>query len=268
MTPSPQDSAPRSASLRPAILAIAGVLSVMYFVLTITYVGVGLSLSSYLIWLFLGVLLLGLAWIDARDRVHLRDLPMLAKVLVGGVVGLILLSFLLIQSLIQIAAHKPPPSDLDLIIVLGAQVGESGPMPILKDRLDAATDYLQVHPKLPVIVTGGQGPDEPRPEAHVMRDYLMAHGIDGERILVEDRSTNTNENFAYSLALVPDGVRKIGIVTSNYHMFRALRLAEQQGLEQVYGLPARSDRLLLLHNYVREYFAILKDLLVGNMRLF
>lgn len=55
--------------------------------------------------------------------------------------------------------------NLDYMIVLGAQVHEDGPSVVLKYRLDAAIDYLNENPDTNCIVSGGQGANEPFPEA-------------------------------------------------------------------------------------------------------
>jgi uncharacterized SAM-binding protein YcdF (DUF218 family) len=84
------------------------------------------------------------------------------------------------------------------MIVLGCQVHPWGPSILLRDRLDTAVDYLADHPEVTVIVSGGKGDDEHASEASVMRDYLVAAGVPGDRVLVEDVSRNTYQNMIYS----------------------------------------------------------------------
>jgi len=76
-----------------------------------------------------------------------------------------------------------------LMVILGCQVKPWGPSILLQDRLDKALDYLEEHPDVQVVVSGGQGPDEPTTEAQAMYDYLVEYGVEPERIWQEDQST-------------------------------------------------------------------------------
>ena len=78
-----------------------------------------------------------------------------------------------------------------LMVILGCQVKPWGPSILLQDRLDKALDYLEEHPDVQVVVSGGQGPDEPTTEAQAMYDYLVEYGVEPERIWQEDQSHNT-----------------------------------------------------------------------------
>ncbi len=154
---------------------------------------------------------------------------------------------------------------LDYIIVLGAQVREDGPSVVLKYRLDAAIAYLNENPDTVCIVSGGQGVNEPCSEAEGMREYLLKHGIEQERILLEDTSTNTVENIRNSKALMEQPYNGVGIVTNNFHVFRAVQIARVQGLEGVCGIAAGSDALYLPNNVLRECCGILKDWIMKNI---
>ena len=91
----------------------------------------------------------------------------------------------------------------------------------LKKRLDLAYTYLTEHPNAEAVVSGGQGPDEQYTEASVMARYLIDRGIDEERILREEKASDTRENLAFSRALVePLGIdtRKVLIITSDFHL--------------------------------------------------
>ena len=103
-------------------------------------------------------------------------------------------------------------------------------------------------------------------EAQGMYDYLTAKGIAPDRILLEDRSTNTKENLEYSRSLIPEEA-SVGIVTNNFHVYRSTRLAASLGYSTVYGLAAPSDTAMQANNMVREFFGVIKDLLYGNMTL-
>lgn len=155
--------------------------------------------------------------------------------------------------------------DLDYIIVLGAQVREEGPSVVLRYRLDAAIEYLNENPDTICIVSGGQGANEPFSEAEGMSDYLIKHGIEQERILLEDKSANTVENIQNSKALMEQPYNGIGIVTNDFHVFRAVQIAKVQGLEGVCGIAADSNALYLPNNVLRECCGILKDWVMKNI---
>lgn len=160
-------------------------------------------------------------------------------------------------------------------MVLGAQVRRSGPSLVLRYRLDKAIDYLNANPDTLCIVSGGQGPNEPFPEAQDMADYLEEHGIDRERILEESKSTTTEENIQNSVRLIDANTSKratpqsadvsVGVITNNFHMFRALQITQANGLPQAQGVPAGSPPDMLVNNMVREFFAEIKFLL-GTLR--
>ena len=89
------------------------------------------------------------------------------------------------------------------MVVLGCQVMPDGePSILLRDRLDRALDYLEDHPDLMVVVSGGQGDNEPVTEARCMADYLMERGVEEDQLLLEERSHNTDQNLRYSRELL------------------------------------------------------------------
>lgn len=125
---------------------------------------------------------------------------------------------------------------------------------------------LTENPDTLVVVSGGKGSNEPISEAQGMYEYLLTKGISPDRILLEDRSTNTKENLQFSRPLIPQDAT-VGIVTNNFHVYRSTRLAAQQGYPQAYGLSAPSDTAMQANNMFREFFGVVKDLLYGNMTL-
>ena len=126
--------------------------------------------------------------------------------------------------------------------------------------LDETILYLNENPETVCIVAGGQGKNEPYSEAYGMAQYLMQNGIDKDRILLEDQSKTTEENLRYSRKFLPEGA-KVGIITNDFHMFRALQIAQKQGLSDVCGIAADSTKFYLPNNMLREYFAEIKFLI-------
>lgn len=146
----------------------------------------------------------------------------------------------------------------EYVVILGAKVKPGGiPSQSLKNRLDAAVDYLQKYPTVKAIVTGGQGADEDRTEASVMADYLIEHGIAEERVLLEDQSTTTYENLLFAKKLLPENTASITIISNDFHLKRATILARKLGLKaDVVAAP--TPKVVNTKSRIRERLAIIK----------
>lgn len=146
----------------------------------------------------------------------------------------------------------------DYVVILGAKVKPGGiPSQSLKNRLDAAVDYLQKYPSVKAIVTGGQGADEDRTEASVMADYLIEHGIAEDRVLLEDQSTTTYENLLFAKKLLPENTTSITIISNDFHLKRATILARKLGLKaDVVAAP--TPKVINTKSRIRERLAIIK----------
>lgn len=144
------------------------------------------------------------------------------------------------------------------VLVLGAKLFGDKPSVSLKNRLDVACMYLHSHSHVKVIVSGGQGEDEDIPEAHSMRNYLMAHGVEEHRILMEDRSTNTYENLKFSMDLYD--VTHAVVVSNTYHLYRTKIIANRLGL-RMEPLPAPTPISSRKKAYMRETAAVIKTFL-------
>ncbi|WP_377866226.1 YdcF family protein [Bacillus sp. R86525] len=151
--------------------------------------------------------------------------------------------------------HMNATYDADYIIVLGSKVNGTKPSYSLQYRIDKAAEYLQSHEKTIAIVSGGQGKGEDITEALAMKQGLMKQNIAEDRIIMEDRSTSTDENIKFSKPLIPDKMKKGMIVTNDFHMFRAKKIAAKQGL-QLEGLPAETPKRIVIPSNIREYLAI------------
>lgn len=176
--------------------------------------------------------------------------------------ALFLALFITVEGLILSGFNSRGEADLDYIIVLGAQVREDGPSYVLMRRLNAAIDYLNENPRTLCIVSGGRGDNEPFTEAEGMADYLISHGIDADRIILEDKSSSTVENISNSMRFIPEGAR-VGIVTNNFHVYRAVQTAKRCGLENASGIACPLHVYFLPNNMLREFFSILKFWTVG-----
>ncbi len=173
-------------------------------------------------------------------------------------------------ALILINSAEPQQRDIDAVIVLGAGIRGNAPSATLAYRLDKAAALYREDPSLSIIVSGGRGQDEVTSEASVMRARLISLGVPESSIIMEDRSTSTEENFVFSMELVASDKERFGsepklaFVTSRFHVFRAERIAKKLGIEAV-GFPAREYKPLILNNYLRECAAIVQYFLTGRM---
>lgn len=214
----------------------------------------------YAVWFLIAVCLLLLARAVRKELWKL--LPKWVRIGVLTVCGLLLALFLTVEGLILSGFGSKAEAGLDYIIVLGAQVHEDGPSYVLMRRLTAAEAYLNENPDTLCIVTGGQGANEPFSEAQGMADWLIGHGIAEERILTEDRATSTAENIRFSKAFIPDGA-SVGIVTNNFHIYRAVQTAKRYGIENARGIACGLRIYYLPNNMLREFLSVLKFWVMG-----
>ena len=161
---------------------------------------------------------------------------------------------------------EPSARSADAVIILGAGVNGTTPSLALQTRIRAAEQYLREHPDIPVVLSGGQGNGEAITEAEAMRRALTEDGVDPARLLLEERSTNTEENFAYTKTLLSEygmdtDTATIAVVTNDFHIRRASLIARREGLTTL-GVPAQLPWWWLSANYyVRECFGLGKLLL-------
>lgn len=177
----------------------------------------------------------------------------------------LLASFLVIESLLLYNTQDPVPEEVDYLIILGAGLNGDKLSWTLWERVDKGLKILQAHPAMKVVVSGGKGPGEWITEAEGMQRYLAEQGIAEDRIIKEEQSTSTMENFRYTRELLgqqPDykPAEPVLVITNDFHMFRAKILAQRNGINPV-GLPSATPWYLRPNAYLREYFAVVKSLL-------
>lgn len=174
------------------------------------------------------------------------------------------LSFGSLLGVVLSGAHDHISGDPQVMIILGCQVRPDGPSVMLRDRLDEALDYLEDHPDMTIVVSGGQGSNEPTSEARAMADYLTGRGVEEGAILQEDRSRNTAQNFQYTMECLQeqnvDYSEGVLVVSNGFHLTRARMLAQRAGFDDVSSLAAPSSHLpSRLHMYIREPLALVKS---------
>lgn len=205
-------------------------------------------------------------------------LPLLAKkkpnlarillILLSLCLGIGIIAAIITGVIIWRASLGQPEMECGYVILLGAGVDGTRPSMSLRDRLNGAYDYLTAHPDAICVVSGGQGGGEDISEAQCMYNELTAMGIDPERIWMEDQATNTRENLRYSLDLIESrtGVRptEIGIISSEYHLYRAGLFAQEQNVT-ARGIPAKTSWISLRINYfLREIVAVWYYCILGG----
>ena len=219
--------------------------------------------SMLWIWLVAGLLLIMRFAIVQVSIVRCQPLPF-PKWLVHTariICALLLVIFVSVEAMVIHDCFATCPAGVEYLIVLGAKTGSV----TMERRVERAAEYLVDNPDTICIVSGGQGADEEITEAQCMRDMLLERGIAPERIITENMSTNTAENISFSHVYAYKPGISVALVSSDYHMFRAMSLARRVFTGNVYGLPSRSSRLSFPHYVVREFFSITVDTLRGNM---
>lgn len=225
--------------------------------------GIKSGTRFYMIWGLGGFFFLALAFFVHFDMWAKLPAGLRRVIIIAAAAGILL--FVIVEGCIISSYRAKGEKNLDYIIVLGAQVKEKGPSAALQFRLDTAYDYLMENENTICIVSGGQGANEPHSEAQGMYDYLVEKGIAEERIIMEDKSTDTSENITFSAKFLDMENDSVGIVTNNFHVFRGVHLAKHLGIKNVCGIAAPSNIYFQLNNMVREFFGIMKDLVYGNL---
>ena len=168
----------------------------------------------------------------------------------------LVLSFVVYTVFIQIMPHR---MNFDCVIIHGCGLAEGERLTrLLSDRVDKAIEIYRKCAVKPVIIpSGGQGPDEKCSEAQAMKDYLVRHGVPEEHIAPEDRSATTRENLLNSKQIVDamGGRKKTALVSSNYHIYRCLRLARSIGLKCT-GIGSRTAFYYWPSALIREFIAV------------
>lgn len=182
------------------------------------------------------------------------------------IIGLLVVG--ITEAIIIHASFGDPKEQVEYMVVLGAKVNANGPSVSLWDRICGAYEYMEEHPDVIAIVSGGQGTDEPITEAECMYRELVELGIDPKRIWREEEATSTWENINFALDLIEEktGIRpeKLGVLSSEYHLFRASLFAKACDVEFV-GIPARTSRASQkINHFLREVAGVWHYLLLGG----
>lgn len=248
----------------------------------------GSSTSFALFWPFSAAFLIFLA-IGLHVYHRKQDqIPVWVPVSVGTAVAACAIIFMITEICIGWGAFTARAQAADYVIVLGAKVQGTYPSNSLRARMDRALEYSMEHPNTILVLSGGKGEGEDISEARIMFDYLLERGVPARNMLIEDQSSNTAENITFSRKVIErqeyykaqaaqahlrekyrarsegDEIR-VGVLTSNYHVFRAKAIAKKQGIWNPVGIASSGDPVLAVHMWIREGFAVLKDKFMGRM---
>ncbi len=158
------------------------------------------------------------------------------------------LSFIIIEIIFVNSLFNTLDEDIEYMIILGAGLSRNGMSPALINRLNKGLEILTNYPNIKVIVSGGKGLHEKEIEAEIMKDFLIYHGVNHGNIIVEDKSSSTYENFIFSKKLIKPEIKKIFIVTSSFHTFRAKMIAKRTGIIPI-SIPAKDSNSVLINCY-------------------
>lgn len=252
-------------NFRPLPWLLCGTLAVAAFILKFCLPGYSFSA-------LVSMCLIGIIAFYELSRMLLPKFPKAMKLLrriftVCLCIGLLVVG--ITEAIIIKASFGSPKEQVEYVVVLGAKVRHNGPSVSLWDRIYGACDYLSTHPDVTAILSGGKGADEPMTEAQAMYDELVKLGIDPQRLWLEDKATSTWENINFTLDLIEEqtGQRptKLGVLSSEYHLFRASLFAKACGVEDFVGVPAKTSRpSQLINHFMREVAGVWHYLILGG----
>lgn len=188
------------------------------------------------------------------------------KVLMYGIIfiAIIVIIILIINLYVRISTNKKiikeneysKLSDVDCIIILGAGIWGDKPSPMLEDRLQEGIKLYQNNVSDKIIMSGDHGREE-YDEVNIMKKYAIENGVPSENIFMDHAGFSTYESIYRAKDIFK--AKKVVIVTQKYHLYRALYIANQLGLE-AYGVGADPRQYVgATYRELREIIARNKD---------
>lgn len=237
-------------TFKKVIYFTVGIFAIIYFILAVLWAWVGVS------WLWIWPLLA--AFCAVRLFLIYKDIsaPKWFSTTYRICLAIAVWIFVVIEGRVIYSMSKPAEPNLDYIITLGCAVRGTEPTSPLRLRIQKTYEYLTENEDTIAILSGGQGSNENISEAECMKRELIKLGINEERLVKEDKSTDTNENIINSFKFIPDG-SSVGIVTNSFHLYRAELIANRLGYE-VSEIGAKTYLPLGIHYTVREFFAVME----------
>ncbi|MGJ5712957.1 YdcF family protein [Staphylococcus auricularis] len=148
--------------------------------------------------------------------------------------------------------HQRNAFDFDLLLILGAGIFSERVTPLLARRLDIAVALYDKTPELQLLVSGGQGPDEPISEARAMQHYLIEHGFPSSQITREPNSVSTHENLKFSHRIIQRQYQ------DKPNILRALRYAQMERVSMA-GIGSQTPYHFLEISLLRDFLALMYE---------
>ena len=262
----------RGAGPVSVILLIIAMVFLVYGTIVVMYLGTG-NWFNFIWFIGAGVLIL-LSFLFSRDL----GMPIVLRILLGLIILVCVANFGIFAYHMIDAMYSRTDYDAKWVIVLGAKVNGTEPSKEFRERIAKAAEYVRLADADPglnkkdwpkVVATGGQGEDEGAPEGEVCARVIKTFGISADRILVDNQSTTTLENFGYARAMIESSggsvTDKIAVVTSGFHMYRAVQLAKTEGFNNITCCESTGLVTLLPHYIIREYAAYIKEVSLGHI---
>jgi uncharacterized SAM-binding protein YcdF (DUF218 family) len=246
------------------VFMTAGIIFTAYFIIVSIYWGMVDNFNAAMI--FAGILWIIIAIKANRVLQLFNKLPKFIRIFSSFILVSFLLSFVIVEGIIIYNMNAAlDHTEADYVVILGCQVDGSLPSIPLTRRVNTSVEYLNENQNTNVIITGGKGYGENISEAEAMKRILLRSGVDENRIFEEQNAKSTVENLKFSDELYHLTDKNIVIVSSDYHLFRALSTAKKLNYKNVGGLPSKSQLSALPVYLLREYAAVIYYVLSGKM---
>ncbi|MGN8818745.1 ElyC/SanA/YdcF family protein [Oribacterium sp. HCP28S3_H8] len=274
------------------IFAGAAIASLAYFVIILLYNGITSFLWFWPVFVLVNFAMFFMVRFLRRRKRQKKEVWIAPFVAVFTTYGLGLATLLLLIAIIFAGGHSVERKNLDYVIVLGTDLDDNRISRSLRRRLDRALAYAEENPGTTFVLSGGRGDYDKSTQATVMYYYMIQHGVPAQNLMMEFYSHSTLEKIGFSMKMIeedrtekleeldrPDSPAQdrrliiaaedrplsVGILTSEFNMYRAVHMAEKFGAQDICPMATRSDELMLVHLLVREAVAIFKDRLMGNI---
>ena len=156
-----------------------------------------------------------------------------------------------------------PPGEC--LMILGAKIkNDHTPDTMMKERLETSLQYIT--PKLKAVILSGGSVDKKKPEAQVMKQWLIEKGVDKRLLIIEEESTSTYENFLFSKSLLlKNDCEAVDIISHRFHLPRVRMVASGLSIDVHRLIPAVQENPDTPRRLEREYEAMLWYFLSGRL---
>lgn len=229
-----------------------------------TFFGTIFSFSA--IWFLLAVICVV---IFALRKLHLwRKSSKKFKIAVFSILGIVILIAGINLFFICTPKLSNGNENPEYVILLGGGITKDAKLTKnVQQRVKVCAEYLKEHPNAICVVTGGKGPFSPCSESDVLKPAVESYGIESERVLAENKAKDTIQNFEFSAKILSEYSGKsiseilnspITVITNDFHIARAERLAKRMGFTNIYGKCAKTPILFRPNVYSREILCYVK----------